>query len=65
MLETSIERVKLLKAGISGKKIEELYISRNKIKIVNNPLLQEHVEIHKNKINSFVKDQEAIAEMCF
>ena len=65
MLETSIERVKLLKAGISGKKIEELYISRNKIKIVNSPLLQEHVEIHKNKINSFVKDQEAIAEMCF
>ena len=39
MLETPHERVKLLKAGISGKKIEELYISRNKIKIVYSPVL--------------------------
>lgn len=65
MLETSLERVKLLKSGISGKKIEELYISRNKIKIVHSPLLYELVEIHKSKSNSFVKDQVAIAEMCF
>jgi len=35
MLETSIERVKLLKAGISGKKIEELYIKCNNFTIVH------------------------------
>jgi len=39
MLETPNERVKLLKAGISGKKIEELYISSNNIKIVYSPVL--------------------------
>lgn len=64
MLETPNERVKLLKAGISGKRIEELYISRNKIKIVHSPVLYELVEIHNSKSNSF-KGQEAIAEMCF
>ena len=41
MLETSKERVKLLKAGIIGKKIEELYISGNKIRILNRPVLFE------------------------
>jgi hypothetical protein len=39
MLETSKERVKLLKAGIIGKKIEELYISANHIKILKHPVL--------------------------
>ena len=34
MLETMQERVGLLKAGISGKRIEELYISGNNIKII-------------------------------
>ncbi len=46
MLETPNERVKLLKAGMSGKRIEELYISRNKITIVHSPVLYELVEIH-------------------
>ena len=41
MLETSKERVKLLKAGIIGKKIEELYISGNNIKILKHPVLFE------------------------
>jgi hypothetical protein len=39
MLETPYQRVKLLKEGISGRKIEELYISHNKIKIVHGPVL--------------------------
>jgi hypothetical protein len=46
MLETPNERVKLLKAGITGKKIEELYISRNHIKIVHSLVLFTLVEIY-------------------
>jgi len=65
MLETPNERVKLLKAGISGKMIEELYICRNKIKIVHSPLPYELVEIQNCKSNTYFKSQEAIAEMCF
>lgn len=38
MLETPPERVELLKAGISGKKIEELYILYNDFKIVRYPM---------------------------
>jgi hypothetical protein len=45
MLETSVERVKLLKAGISGKKIEELYIEYNYFKISKCPVICEQVEI--------------------
>lgn len=41
MLETSQERVKLLKAGISGKTIEKLYLLYNDIKLVNRHLLLE------------------------
>lgn len=39
MLETSHERVRLLKAGIDGKTIEKLYIIYNNIKIINIPIL--------------------------
>jgi hypothetical protein len=45
MLETSKERVRLLKAGIDGKTIEKLYIISNNIKIVHTSLLFEIVEI--------------------
>lgn len=41
MLETSEERVELLKAGIFGKIIEELYISGNNIKIMKHQVLFE------------------------
>lgn len=34
MLETSEERVRLLKAGIYGKDIEKLYLKNNSFKIV-------------------------------
>ncbi len=34
MLETREERVKLLKAGLSGKMIEKLYIEGNNFKVI-------------------------------
>jgi hypothetical protein len=39
MLETPNERAELLKKGIAGKKIEELYIINNKFKIIGFPLI--------------------------
>jgi len=39
MLDTSEERVKLLKSGIDGKAIEKLYLIYNDIKMVNINLL--------------------------
>ena len=38
MLETAEERVKLLKAGLPGNKIEGLYIVNNNFKLVHNIL---------------------------
>jgi len=49
MLETPQERVELLKSGITGKKIEELYIKYNNFKIVGIPASFELVEIHSNE----------------
>jgi hypothetical protein len=46
MLEKANERVLLLKAGITGKQIEELYILLNDFKIVGN-----HRPVEKIKIN--------------
>lgn len=45
MLETSQERVKLLKAGISARRIEQMYLKANNFRIVNIPVLFESVEI--------------------
>ena len=39
MLETAEERVKLLKAGFTGKEIEKLYIEYNNFKIISSPIL--------------------------
>jgi hypothetical protein len=41
MLETPEQRTKLLKAGLSGKEIERLYIEYNNFRIVNFPILYE------------------------
>jgi len=41
MLETSQERVKLLKAGIDGKTIEKLYLIYNNFRIARIPVLFE------------------------
>ena len=46
MLETPQERVALLKAGINGKKIEELYITFNNLKVVNSPVLFNLLDIN-------------------
>ncbi len=46
MLETAQERILLLKAGITGKQIEELYISCNNFKVVGNQRLIEKVGIN-------------------
>ncbi len=59
MLETSQERVRLLKAGIDGKTIEKLYIIYNNLKIVNIPLLFELVEINTEENKNSVISQEA------
>ncbi len=45
MLEKAEERVKLLKAGITGKTIEMLYIKGNSLKIDLTPIILELVEI--------------------
>jgi hypothetical protein len=45
MLETTEERVKLLKAGFIGKTIEKLYIESNYFKIVRIPAIIELVEL--------------------
>ncbi len=45
MLETAEERIKLLKAGFTGKTIEMLYLKGNNIKIVLTPTIFELVEI--------------------
>jgi len=54
MLETSKERVALLKAGIDGKTIEKLYIIYNNFKIVSNPGFFDAVKINTHvNINTF------------
>jgi hypothetical protein len=45
MLEKREDRVKLLKAGISGKMIEKLYIEGNKFKVTHFPPVIELLEI--------------------
>jgi hypothetical protein len=39
MLRTSQERVRLLRNGMEGKKIGELYIQYNNFKIIHSPIL--------------------------
>ena len=46
MLETPEERVKLLKAGFTGKTIEKLYIQYNNFKIVCIPDFIELIEFN-------------------
>lgn len=45
MLETSKERVKLLRKGMSAKKIEQIYLESNNFKIIKIPVLFEIFEI--------------------
>lgn len=53
MLKTPEERIKLLKAGISARDIEKLYIIYNDFKVVCDPILYEsnnndHVYLENN-----------------
>ncbi len=45
MLKTSEERIKLLRAGYTGKTIENLYIQLNNFKIIHTPPIVELVEL--------------------
>ena len=47
MLETSEERIKLLKSGLNIKTIEDLYLKNNNIKIICAALLREPVEFER------------------
>ncbi len=52
-LGTSEERVRLLKNGIGRKKIEELYIKYNRLKIIKSPILFDLIEpLLQEKTNS-------------
>ncbi|MCZ7356798.1 MAG: hypothetical protein O8C66_12110 [Candidatus Methanoperedens sp.] len=62
MLETPRERVELLKAGISGKKIEELYIKHNNFRIVDGPFFFEMVEIDTRGNQNFIQETAAACE---
>ncbi|NJD75820.1 MAG: hypothetical protein FIB08_01805 [Candidatus Methanoperedens sp.] len=64
MLETSQERIRLLKAGISVKTIEKLYLNGNSFKIVNTPVLFELVEIDPEENHDSSLSCEASAEYC-
>lgn len=62
MLETSQERVKLLKAGITGKTIERLYIVENNFKIVRRTNSLDVVGIGTNESKNTVINQESADE---
>ena len=59
MLETANERVLLLKADITGKQIEELYILLNDFKIVGNHRPVEKIEIN-TEINPHINKNIAV-----
>ncbi|MCX9082337.1 MAG: hypothetical protein OIN83_09090 [Candidatus Methanoperedens sp.] len=64
MLETSEERIKLLKTGFSQKQIEEMYIEGNNLKIVYQPILVDIVEIEaEQNMNTFEPEVEFVAEV--
>jgi len=53
-LETPEQRIKLLKAGFSGKEIERLYIELNNFRIIYPPILYEISEFNggNNTLNN-------------
>jgi len=60
MLETRKERVKLLKAGLSGKMIERLYIEGNNFRIIRFPpaIKLMELDIPRDK-NNYVRHEAA------
>ena len=62
MLETPQERVKLLKAGITGKTIERLYLRENNFKIVSTPFFSDPFEIYTKESRNNVINQKFAVE---
>lgn len=56
MLETSEERIKLLKTGFMQKQIEEMYIEGNDFKIVSLPILVDILEIEAGQNKNICKN---------
>jgi len=59
VLETPEERVRLLRAGLTGKTIERLYVINNNFKIIRSPLLVEHEEVTRKNRELFFNDTSA------
>ena len=66
MLETAQERILLLRAGFTGKQIEELYIVCNNFKIVRNPVLWEKFDMNTQGSRAMCTPlyQEVAIELC-
>ncbi len=47
MLETCEERIRLLRAGLNGKTIEQLYIRNNNFKLITASILKEMAGLDK------------------
>lgn len=60
MLETRQEIVELLKAGVTGNKIEERYMIYNNFKIVRSPMFFELIEINIKEKNTTVSQEAAV-----
>jgi hypothetical protein len=56
MLETTQERMKLLRAGFTSKTIEKLYIEGNNFKLVRFPIIVELVELSEPPVHSTSTD---------
>jgi len=64
MLETIEERVKLLKVGLTGKEIEELYIANNNFKIIRN-ILYNNLVIEKETTVQKIAEKKIIPAYCY
>ncbi len=62
MLETSEERIKLLKTGLNCRTIEDIYIKNNNFKIVHAPILMDMIgyDIQINNIARITHELEAM-----
>lgn len=49
MLETSKDRIKILKTGLTQKQIEAMYIESNELRIVSLPLMFDIVEVEERQ----------------
>ena len=64
MLESSLDRVKLLKAGITGKTIERVYITENNFRMIRSPIFLNTVKMESKEIAKVPFSQRVEVEMC-